>query len=239
MRHLYGVALAVLLAAAVFFGAAWGYMFATRGIEASTAANGSPSAYGGGLPAAGGSLFQNAHVMVGGGALLAVGLAAGLLMVIPWVSPLAAGLPGLVLVAWTVLYISDVGKAARLIPLKSRDIGAGFEALLFTGLLGAAGLAMIVPLFIPSRWRRLSRVPGYASPGESALAQPATASWQTGAASGTGGSGLDPTIAGFATRSRSDGDSNVLPDSAQTRPQQGPDIPPSGSQAPWGPPDQG
>ena len=48
--------------------------------------------------------------MLGSGALLAVGLAAGLLMVIPWVSPLAAGLPGLVLVAWTALYVSTCGK---------------------------------------------------------------------------------------------------------------------------------
>jgi hypothetical protein len=62
------------------------------------------------LPAAGGSLYQDVHLMLGGGALLAVGLAAGLLMVIPWVSPLAAGLPGLVLVAWTALYVSTCGK---------------------------------------------------------------------------------------------------------------------------------
>jgi len=152
MRHLYGVALAVLLAAAVFFGAAWGYVLVARGTLASMAAgSGRPPAAGGFLPAGGGSLFQNGHVMVGGGALLAVGLAAGLLMMIPWVSPLAAGLPGLVLVAWTALYVSDVREAVSLIPLRSRDFGAGFEALLYGGLLGAAGLAMIVPLFIPSR----------------------------------------------------------------------------------------
>jgi hypothetical protein len=53
MRHLYGVALAVLLAAAVFFGAAWGYMLVTRGIDASIAlSSGRPPADGGGLPAA-------------------------------------------------------------------------------------------------------------------------------------------------------------------------------------------
>jgi hypothetical protein len=193
MRHLYGVALAVVLAAAVFFGAAWGYMFLGRGLDASVVANASPSAYGGGLPAGGGALFRNLHVMLGGGALLAVGLAAGLLMVIPWVSPLAAGLPGLVLVAWTALYVSNVGEAVRLIPLKTRDFGAGFEALLFTGLLGAAGLAMIAPLFILSRWRRPSRVPRYAAPGESTPGQPATA------APSMGGSDLDPTIPDFAT----------------------------------------
>jgi hypothetical protein len=231
MRHLYGVALAVLLAAAVFFGAAWAYMFVNRGTDASMAANsGPPPADGGGLPAAGGSLFSNAHVMVGGGVLLAVGLAAGLLMLIPWVSPLAAGLPGLVLVAWTVLYVSDVREAVSLIPLKSRDFGAGFELLLFSGLLGAAGLAMIVPLFIPSRWRRPSRVPVYAAPGENALAQPATVS------PGMGGSDLDVTSAGFTTPSG--GGSNVILDWAPTRPQQGPVIPPGATQSPDEPSDE-
>jgi len=254
MRHLYGVVLGVLLAAAVFFGAAWGYMFASRGIDASTAANNSPPPNGA-LPAGGGSLFQNAHVMVGGGTLLAVGLAAGLLMVIPWVSPLAAGLPGLVLVAWTALYVSDVREAVRLIPLTSRDFGVGFEALLFPGLLGMAGLAMIVPLFIPSRWRRPPRVPGYGAFGESTLAQPATAFPGTNVFPGTAvspgtgespeadvsqetaGSDLDATITGFTTPSG--GDSKVIHDWAPTRSQPGPVIPPDGSQAPGGTPDQG
>jgi len=222
MRHVFGVVLAVLLAAAVFFGAAWGYMWVNRGTSASIAANGSvPPAAGAGLPAAGGSLFQNAHVMAGGGVLLAVGLAAGLLMVIPWVSPLAAGLPGLVLVAWTALYVSDVGEAVRLIPLRSRDFGAGFEALLFAGLLGLAGLAMIVPLFIPSRWRRQSLVPGYA--------QAATVYSGVGMSAETGGP-EDVTVAGFTTPSG--GDSNVLPEWEQTRTRQDPVIPPDGSQAP-------
>jgi hypothetical protein len=41
----------------------------------------------------------------------------------------------------------------QLIPLKSHPYGAGFEAMLVHGILGAAGLAMIVPMFVPSRWR--------------------------------------------------------------------------------------
>jgi hypothetical protein len=231
MRHLYGVALAVLLAAAVFFGAAWGYVLLNNGVDASAAANsGTPPADGGGLPGDGGSLFQNSHVMVGGGLMLAVGLAAGLLMVLPRVSPLAAGLPGLVLVAWTALYVSDVRDAVRLIPLKSQDAGTGFDLLLTSGLLGMAGLAMTVPLFIPSRWRRAPRVAGYPAPGESTLAGRAAASpgppW-------TGGPGLD----GYAAPSG--GDSNVITGWEQTRPQQSPFTPPGGSQAPGGQSDEG
>ena len=217
MRHLYGVALAIALAAGVFFGAAWGYFRLLHASALMTT----------GLPANGGSLWHQSHVLQGGGALLAVGLATGLLMVIPWVSPLAAGLPGLVLVGWTALYLSDVKEAAKLIPLKSHDFGTGFESLLFSGLLGAFGLIMIAPLFIPSRWTRRSPVAAYSALGESTLIQPAVP-----------GSDADQTIAGFTTPS-SGGESNVLTDWAQTRPQQGPITPPGGSQAPWGPPDQG
>jgi hypothetical protein len=73
---------------------------------------------------------------------------------VPWVSPLATGLPGLALLALTGLYLARVHQAVQLIPLRTRPYGLGFEALLFNGLLAAAGLAMVVPLFVPSRWRR-------------------------------------------------------------------------------------
>ena len=230
MRHLFGVVLAVLLAAGVFFGAAWGYMFLNHGLEASIAANGNSPSAGGALPAGGGSLFQNMHVMAGGGALLGVGLAAGLLLVIPWVSPLAPGLPGLVLVGWTALYVVNVREAVRLIPLKNDDFGLGFESLLFAGLLGAAGLAMIAPLFIPSRWRRPARVHGDASPGESTLGRPFTS------ARGTASPDPFPTIPGFMMPSGRDG--HEPPGFEQTRPQQSPFMKPGGSRPPWELPDQ-
>jgi hypothetical protein len=232
MRHLYGVALAVLLAAAVFFGAAWGYTLVIDGTSASAAANsGQPASAGGGLPAAGGSLFLNVHVMGGGGLMLAVGLAAGLLMLLPRVSPLAAGLPGLVLVAWTVLYVTSVREAVKLIPFTSHGYGTGFEILLMDGLLGMAGLAMIVPLFIPSRWRRVPRAAAYAPVGEARRAEYATVS------PGTGDPDLDAAIAGFTVPSG--GDSNVIVDRTQTLPQRSPVIPADGSPAPEGRPDQG
>jgi hypothetical protein len=39
------------------------------------------------------------------------------------------------------------------LPTAGDPFGAGFEAMLFNGVLGAAGLAMILPMFVPSRWR--------------------------------------------------------------------------------------
>ena len=105
------------------------------------------------LPGGGGSLLHNHAVLEGFGALLGVGLLAGLLMAVPRISPLAAGLPGLALLAWTGLYLFSVRHAVQYIPLKTRPYGMGFEALLFDGVLALAGLAMVVPLFVPSRWR--------------------------------------------------------------------------------------
>ena len=92
-------------------------------------------------------------MLEGFGALLGVSLLAGLLMAVPRISPLAAGLPGLALLAWTGLYLFSVRHAVQYIPLKTRPYGMGFEALLFDGVLALVGLAMVIPLFVPSRWR--------------------------------------------------------------------------------------
>ena len=141
MRHLVGVLLAIVLAAAVFFAASWGYVKLLLGPL------GSP------LPAGGGSLLHHTAILEGLGTLAGVGLVAGLLIALPRVSPLASGLPGLALLAWTGLYIFSVRRAVQYIPLKTHPYGMGFQALLFDGILAMAGLVMIIPLFVPSRWR--------------------------------------------------------------------------------------
>src|SRR5216684_1974206 len=142
MRHLTGVVLAIVMAAAVFFAASWGYLKLLIG----------PAGLGR-LPVGGGSLIHDHAVLEGFGALLGVGLVAGLLIAAPRISPLAAGLPGLALLAWTGLYLFSVRHAVQYIPLKSHAYGRGFEAMLFDGVLALAGLGMIIPLFVPSRWR--------------------------------------------------------------------------------------
>lgn len=158
MRHLIGVGLAILMAAAVFFGGAWGYLRLLRlpGPAGSLAA----------LPAGGGSLTSNHQVLLAFGALTGTALLAGLLIAVPWFSPLGSGLPGLVLIAWSVVYVLGVHRAVSLIPLRTDAFGAGFEAMLFNGVLAAGGIAMIIPLFVPSRWRgQAGAGPGYSSPG--------------------------------------------------------------------------
>ena len=202
MRHLIGVALAIVMAAAVFFAASWGYFKLLSG------------PVGAGLPGGGGTLIHDHAVLEGLGALLAVGLLAGLLMALPMISPLAAGLPGLALLAWTGLYLYNVQRAVQYIPLKSQTYGVGFKTLLFDGVLALAGLAMIIPLFVPSRWRSRAVVAAPAPFG----AVPPDAYSELGATQTIAGDGL-------------------LADWAETRPQ--PRVEPERSQAPWGPAEPG
>jgi hypothetical protein len=204
MRHLIGVVLAVVMAAAVYVAASWGYLkLLTR-----------PGRLGA-MPA--GSLIADHALLEGMGALVAVGLLAGLLIAVPRVSPLASGLPGLAMLAWTGLYLFSVRHAIQYIPLKTRAYGMGFEEMGFDGVLAMAGVAMIVPLFLPSRWRRRpAAVTAPALPEEAPTA--AYPSYQ-----------VTQTMPG----------SDLFSGSAPTRPQpriefDNPDVP-RRSQPPWGP----
>jgi hypothetical protein len=129
----------------LFFPGAWGYLRLLR-LPA-------PADQLSDLPAGGGSLISEHHVLLALAAVAGTALLAGILIAAPRISPLAAGLPGLLLLGWTGLYLANVRQGVDLIPLRSDPFGTGFEAMLFNGVLGAAGLAMIVPMFIPSRWR--------------------------------------------------------------------------------------
>jgi hypothetical protein len=145
MRHRIGIVLAVIMAGALFFPGAWGYLRLLRlPAPADQLSN---------LPAGGGSLLSDHHVLLAFAAVAGTFLLAGILIAVPRISPLAAGLPGLLLLGWTALYLVNVRQGVDLIPLRSDPFGAGFEAMLFNGILGAAGLALILPMFVPSRWR--------------------------------------------------------------------------------------
>ena len=144
MRHRIGMVLAVIMAGVLFFPGAWGYLRLLRMPAAGQLAR---------LPADGGSLISNHNVLIAFAAIAGTGLLAGILIAVPGISPLAAGLPGLMLLGWTGLYLVSVRQAVDLIPLRSDPFGAGFEAMLINGILTAAGLAMITPMFVPSRWR--------------------------------------------------------------------------------------
>jgi hypothetical protein len=135
MRHVLGVVFALIMFAAVFVGAGWA-------VEKIT------------LLHSKGESMTSPHGAIALGVLAGVGLLLGIMVAVRAVSPLAAGLPGLVLLGWTALFAASEHRAIQLIPLRAHSFAVGFGSMLFSGVLAVAGAAMIVPLFLPSRWRR-------------------------------------------------------------------------------------
>jgi hypothetical protein len=141
MRHFTGFLLALVLSAALFLAGGWGVQrfIALRGHVtdhgAQHALTGSPG-------------------LIAVGAVVGTGLLLGILLAAPRVSPLATGLPGLVLLGWSALVVLHNSYAVRYLPLPGTTFAAGLTYLLFNGVLALLGAAMIVPLAIPSRWRR-------------------------------------------------------------------------------------
>ena len=109
MRHFIGLILGLVLAAALFFGAGWGAEHVSALVGHSI-----------GLPSRTG--------LIGLAAMLGVGLLIGVLLVVPAVSPLATGLPGLVLLGWTAGLAVSAHRALAWIPLPSHVFGLGFRA---------------------------------------------------------------------------------------------------------------
>jgi hypothetical protein len=135
MRHFVGILLALVIAALLFVAAGWG-------VAKLTAAHSHHLSLTGG------------HNLAAFGAVVVTGLILGILLAVPAVSPLATGLPGIALLAWSGLLVASSHRATQLIPLHTHSFAAGFSSLLTTGVLALAGAVMIIPLFIPSRWRR-------------------------------------------------------------------------------------
>ena len=138
MRHLIGIILAIALGAALFFGAGYGFTHLTS-IAAHGASLTSPTG------------------LVALSALAATGLFIGIVIAVRAISPLAPGLPGLALLAASALLAMRAHQVVRWIPLQGHSYGAGFRALLVGGVLTLLGAAMIVPLFVPARWRGTRR----------------------------------------------------------------------------------
>jgi len=137
MRHVFGIVLAVAMAAALFFGVGWGV---ARIIALHSRGTG----------------LTSTHGLAAVAVVLGTGLLLGILLAVPAISPLGAGLPGILLLGWSGLFVVKAGRATRLIPLQGHAFAAGFGSMLGTGVLALAGATMVIPLFVPSRWRRRS-----------------------------------------------------------------------------------
>ncbi|HUJ04720.1 MAG TPA: hypothetical protein VLX31_01280 [Streptosporangiaceae bacterium] len=140
MRHLIGLLLALATAAALFFAACWG-------IGQITTLHGPGAGLGTGH-------LTSVHGLAAIAALIGTGLLIGVALAAPRISPLAGGLPGLVLLAWTGLVIAHSALALRYLPLPGSEDSTVLVYLLVHGILGLLGAAMIVPVLVPSRWRR-------------------------------------------------------------------------------------
>jgi hypothetical protein len=139
MRHFFGLLLGVVIAAALLLGGGWASQETVRG----AAQNLDPA--------------KDSRILIAIGVMAVVGLLVGLVL-IGRVSPLATFVPSMVLLAWTVVYVLDVSRAAGLAPTGPSvqadlaQAGQGMLNLLSTGVYGMLGVALFVPVLMPSRW---------------------------------------------------------------------------------------
>jgi hypothetical protein len=139
MRHVIGFFLALGVSAALFFGAGWGSskfsdLQSGQGLRTPTA-------------------WTSPHNVIPLAALVGAALLLGILLVVRWVSALATGLPGLALIGWSALVLLHGSHALTYVPLSGSRYATGFSAMLSSGFLLVLGIAMIIPIFMPSRWR--------------------------------------------------------------------------------------
>jgi hypothetical protein len=141
MRHLVGLLLALGLLAMLFFGTAWG-------VGRIVVLRGAVTALGPG------QALTSTRGLIAVGVVLATGLVIGILLAVPAISPLATGLPGLILLGWSALVVIHSKYAVRYLPLPGTHFATGLSYLLFNGVLGLLGAVMLIPMAVPSRWRR-------------------------------------------------------------------------------------
>jgi len=139
MRHIIGFFLAGALSAALFFGGGGGtsrfsVMAGGQGLRSATA-------------------WTSLHNVLPLAALIGTALLLGILLAVRQVSALATGLPGLALIGWSALVLLRGAHALSYVPMSGSHDAAGFSTLLSSGVLLLLGTAMIIPIFMPSRWR--------------------------------------------------------------------------------------
>lgn len=139
MRHLGGLLIGLVVTAAVLGGGGWAV---NQAVESGQSA-----------PQGGPSLW------IALGSMAAVGLVVGL-VVAGRVSPVATFIPSMVLLAWTVVYALDANRALTLLPdgpsvhQIAREAVTGARSLLTSGVLALLGVALFIPVLMPSRWAR-------------------------------------------------------------------------------------
>lgn len=141
MRHVVGLFVGVVVTAVLLLGAGWAVPAAMRGAATLVSAE------------------QDLRMLLGLGAMGVAGLVLGLVLA-GRISPLATFVPAMALLAWTVVYALDVNRAMNLAPVGAAlqpdlaQAGRGMQVLLSTGTLALIGVALFIPVLMPSRWAR-------------------------------------------------------------------------------------
>jgi hypothetical protein len=137
-----GLLLAAVVAAVIFFADGWAIQTITGRL-------------------APGEGLRSTHTVAAFGLLAVSGLVLGVVLALRRLPPLACGLPGIALVAWSALAAFDQSGALRIVPLSADAFGQGFADMLLEGLAAVLGAALITPLLLPlassPRWRRAGR----------------------------------------------------------------------------------
>lgn len=139
MRHLGGLLIGLVVTAAVLGGGGWAVQQAV--VSSQSALQGSQSLW------------------IALGSMAAVGLVIGL-VVAGRVSPVATFIPSMVLLAWTVVYALDTNRALTMLPDGPsvhqivREAVTGSKTMLTTGVFALLGVALFIPVLMPSRWSR-------------------------------------------------------------------------------------
>ncbi|MEV4184575.1 hypothetical protein AB0J28_24430 [Streptosporangium canum] len=138
MRHFFGLLVGLVMTAALLFGGGWAVQEAGADAVALSGESGP-------------------RIWIVLGVMAGIGLLFGL-VVAGRVSPLATFVPSMVLLSWNVVYALDAKRAAGLIadavslhPALA-PAGRGAAPLLAGGVYALLGVALFVPVLMPSRW---------------------------------------------------------------------------------------
>ncbi|WP_326822057.1 hypothetical protein [Streptosporangium sp. NBC_01756] len=138
MRHFFGLLVGLVMTAVLLIGGGWAVQQAGTSVTT--------------LPAESGT---DAWITLG--VMAGIGLFFGLVAA-GRVSPVAAFIPSMVLLSWNVVYALDAKQAgAMLSDLVSfhaglGPAGQGMALLLANGVYALLGVALFVPILMPSRW---------------------------------------------------------------------------------------
>ncbi|GGS89535.1 hypothetical protein GCM10010156_54950 [Planobispora rosea] len=147
MRHFLGLLVGLAMTAVLLLGGGWAVV--------NTLGRTPPGATGLPLP-------SDTQTWIALAVMVVIGLLLGLLIA-GRVSPLAGFVPSMVLLAWTVIYVLDAGRALSIaaeVPTVHASLDTapvGMSVLLANGIYAMLGVALFVPVLMPSRWAGRAR----------------------------------------------------------------------------------